>query len=312
MNPLRDCHLRTHQILRGHTRIFARAYYLRSNNASHVVVGRTIYHAGTKSARPSIVPTPEPHRGLSLIEPLRLYYLGSGRRSRSDGRKLSIPSTSRTQPQGVENHQQTYWQVWTLLPPVPPLGNLHRLTTREERGTQFPGITSPRDWSTRSCSTNGRFHHLRLTVFSDPFRPEEITAALKRLKPRKSPRFHLPGVHTPRRVGSQILFWDFLTSCMRQLKIPKIWKRALIVAIPKPEKPLGDPKTYHPISLLCVPFKILERLIYARVDPIIDPLLLPWEQAGFRHGRSTVDQVTLLAQDSEDSFSAKKGRSCVC
>ena len=57
-------------------------------------------------------------------------------------------------------------------------------------------------------------------------------------------------------------------------------------------------------SAVC-PFKILERLIYARVDPIIDPLL-PREQAGFRHGRSTVDQVTLLSQDTEDSFSAKK------
>jgi len=92
---------------------------------------------------------------------------------------------------------------------------------------------------------------------------------------------------------------------MRQLKIPKIWRRALVVAIPKPEKPLGDPKSYRPISLLCVPFKILGRLIYARVETITDPLL-PQEQAGFRHGRSVVDQVTLLTQDIEDSFSAKK------
>jgi len=62
---------------------------------------------------------------------------------------------------------------------------------------------------------------------------------------------------------------------MRQLKIAKIWRRALIVAIPKPEKPLGDPKSYLPISLLCVSFEILERLIYARVESIIDPLI-PW------------------------------------
>jgi len=34
--------------------------------------------------------------------------------------------------------------------------------------------------------------------------------------------------------------------------------------------------------------------------------LVPWEQAGFRHGRSTVYQVPLLTQDIEDSFSAKK------
>jgi len=57
--------------------------------------------------------------------------------------------------------------------------------------------------------------------------------------------------------------------------------------------------------MLCVPFKTLERLIYTRVEPIIDPLL-PQEQAGFRHGRSTINQVTLLTQDIENSFSAKK------
>ena len=87
-------------------------------------------------------------------------------------------------------------------------------------------------------------------------------------------------------------FCDFLTSCMRQLKIPKIWRRALIVAIPKPEKPLEDLKSYRPISLLRVPFKILEVLIYARVDPLIDPVL-PREQAGFRHGRSAVDPFVI-------------------
>ena len=96
MNPLRDNYLRTHQTLRGHIRIFARAYHRRPNNASHVAVGRTMCHAGTKSARPSIAPSSEPRWGLNLIEPLRPYYLGSGRRSRSDGRKLLILSTSRT------------------------------------------------------------------------------------------------------------------------------------------------------------------------------------------------------------------------
>ena len=50
---------------------------------------------------------------------------------------------------------------------------------------------------------------------------------------------------------------------------------------------------------------ILERLIYARVEPLIDPLL-PKEQAGFRRGKSTVDQVVLLTQNIEDSFEAKK------
>ena len=90
-----------------------------------------------------------------------------------------------------------------------------------------------------------------------------------------------------------------------RLKIPKIWRRAVMVAIPKRMKPVGEPKSYRPISLLFVPYKILERLIYARVEPLIDPLL-PKEQAGFRRGKSTVDQVVLLTQNIEDSFEAKK------
>jgi len=96
MNPLRDCHLRTHLILRVHTRIFARAYYPRPNNVSHVAVGRSMCHAGTKSATPSIAPSSEPQWRLTLIEPLSPFYLGKKKRSRSDGRKLLFPSTSRT------------------------------------------------------------------------------------------------------------------------------------------------------------------------------------------------------------------------
>ena len=68
---------------------------------------------------------------------------------------------------------------------------------------------------------------------------------------------------------------------------------------------MEDPKSYRPISLLCVPYKILERLIYTRVEPIVDPLL-SCEQAGFRRGQSTVDQAVLLTQNIEDCFEAKK------
>ena len=57
-----------------------------------------------------------------------------------------------------------------------------------------------------------------------------------------------------------------------------------MVATPKSMKPPGEAKSYKPISLLCVPLKIMERLIYARIEPIVDPLL-PQEQAEFRRGR---------------------------
>ena len=74
---------------------------------------------------------------------------------------------------------------------------------------------------------------------------------------------------------------------------------------PKADKARWVPKTYWPISLLCLPNNILERLIYGRVKAIINPLL-PKEQAGFQRGKSTVDQVVLLTQSIEDFFKAKK------
>ena len=77
------------------------------------------------------------------------------------------------------------------------------------------------------------------------------------------------------------------------------------MAIPKPKKSVEDPKSYRSISLLCVPYKIFEKLIHARFEPILDPLLTR-EQAGFRRGRSTVDKTVLLTQNIEDSFEAKK------
>ena len=142
---------------------------------------------------------------------------------------------------------------------------------------------------------------------SDNFSQREFAAALQHLKPGKAPG---PDSICPELIlhaGAALKSWlrDFISSCLRRLKIPKIWRRALVVAIPKPGKPVGDPKSYRPISLLCVPYKILERLIYARVEPLIDSLL-PKEQAGFRRGKSTVDQVVLLTQNIEDSFEVKK------
>ena len=74
---------------------------------------------------------------------------------------------------------------------------------------------------------------------------------------------------------------------------------------PKTSKVRGGPKSYQPISLFCVPYTILEKLIYARIKPLVNPLL-PKEQAGFQCRKSIIDQVVLLTQNIKDSFKAKK------
>ena len=132
---------------------------------------------------------------------------------------------------------------------------------------------------------------------SEDFSPREFAVAFHHLKPGKLPG---PDSTCPElliHAGPGLKFWlhCFLSSCMHQLKITKVWRRALVVMIPKPSKPVEDPHSYHPISLLCIPYKILKQLIYNRVEPIANPLL-PKEQAGFQHGKSTVDQVVLLTK----------------
>ena len=81
---------------------------------------------------------------------------------------------------------------------------------------------------------------------SDSFSQREFTAALQHLKPGKAlgPDFICPELIL--HAGAALKSWlrDFLSSCLRQLKILKIWRRPLVVAIPKPKKPVGNPKSY--------------------------------------------------------------------
>ena len=132
-----------------------------------------------------------------------------------------------------------------------------------------------------SCLVSQEVSDLRRTTTLNPvsifdtFLHREFIA-LQHLKPGKAPGPDSICSELMLHAGAALKSWlrDFLSSCLRPLKIPKIRRRALVVAIPKPMKPVGDPKSYRPISLLCVPYKILERSIYARAEPLIDPLLL--------------------------------------
>ena len=88
---------------------------------------------------------------------------------------------------------------------------------------------------------------------------------------------------------------EFYFFCLEDTAIPKIWRKATVVAILKPNKLADDSKSYRSTSLLCISYKILETLILAHINPIIESKL-PSEQAGFRQGRSTVQQAVNLTK----------------
>uniref|UniRef100_A0A1B0D7V9 Uncharacterized protein n=1 Tax=Phlebotomus papatasi TaxID=29031 RepID=A0A1B0D7V9_PHLPP len=83
--------------------------------------------------------------------------------------------------------------------------------------------------------------------------------------------------------------------------LPKLFKRAKVIAILKPGKDGTDAAHYRPISLLSVVYKLLERMILHRIQPHIDRAT-PVSQAGFRKHRGCTEQVLVLTSHVEAGY----------
>lgn len=77
-------------------------------------------------------------------------------------------------------------------------------------------------------------------------------------------------------------------------KVPSEWKESLIIPIHK-KGSKAQCGNYRGISLLSIPSKVLSRIIYNRLYPLIDNVLRD-TQCGFRYGRSTTDMVFTARQ----------------
>ena len=82
---------------------------------------------------------------------------------------------------------------------------------------------------------------------SDNFLQRELAAAFQYLKPGKAPGPDFICSELIFHAGAALKSWlcDFLSSCLRRLKISKIWRRALVVVIPKPGKPMGTQRVIN-------------------------------------------------------------------
>jgi len=87
-------------------------------------------------------------------------------------------------------------------------------------------------------------------------------------------------------------------------QIPDEWSKSVIITIPKK----GDStlcSNYRTISLINHVAKILMAVILERLKPQIEPFLAE-EQAGFRHDRSTVQQILILRLLAEKALEKQK------
>jgi len=56
-------------------------------------------------------------------------------------------------------------------------------------------------------------------------------------------------------------------------RIPRTWRQAKVIALQKPGKDPHVAANYRPISLLSVCYKLLERIVLQRINPVVEDLL---------------------------------------
>ena len=136
---------------------------------------------------------------------------------------------------------------------------------------------------------------------------EEIKSTLWSLKAFKAPG--LDRLH----VGFFQSFWmivgnseiEVVKKVFVERKVPKYLNRTHIALIPKIQGPgtLGD---YKPISLCNTVYKVITKIIFARLRPYLENLISPLQTA-FVPSRKGIDNA-IIAQEIIYTLSKKKGR----
>ncbi|KAL8617746.1 hypothetical protein ACOMHN_054742 [Nucella lapillus] len=92
----------------------------------------------------------------------------------------------------------------------------------------------------------------------------------------------------------------FFQTCWTTGNIPKDWKKATVVAIPKNGKPPQQTSSYRPIALTPHLGKVYERVLKNRLDHHLEKNeILHLCQAGFRKGRNCMEHVVRLIEDTK-------------
>ena len=153
----------------------------------------------------------------------------------------------------------------------------------------------------RRATCSVEFH----SSFCSPFSPAEFHAATSNLSSSTATgpnKVAYPMLKYLPRSGMDFLLHIFNLSWSSH-SFPSIWKTSSIISIHKMGKPLDSPASFRPISLTSCVSKLFERIILSRVLFFLESnSILSPRQAGFRPGRSTLDQILYLSQSISDGF----------
>jgi exonuclease III len=132
-----------------------------------------------------------------------------------------------------------------------------------------------------------------------PITLEEVIGAVRDLKQGKAPGVDNIPAELLTNAGeiSYRVLWKICTEVWNKGKWPKTWTKSLIITMPKKGN-LKKCNNYRTISLISHPSKVLLRIMLSRLKAQAESLLAE-EQAGFRTGRSTTEQIFNLRIISE-------------
>ena len=151
-------------------------------------------------------------------------------------------------------------------------------------------------------------------IFEETFTLAELNRAMRKLKKRKAPgpdKLHNEMLIKLEKTGKQAIL-RLINHSWSTGVIPKIWKNAILLPILKKGKPVEDFNSYRPISITSCLGKLSERMINSRLTWWLETSgCLHPNQAGFRAGQRTEDQLFRLSQKVLDGFQKKQHTAAV-
>ncbi|KAF0303762.1 putative RNA-directed DNA polymerase from transposon BS [Amphibalanus amphitrite] len=168
-----------------------------------------------------------------------------------------------------------------------------------------------RDAKRRLKASNVRTCHEcrgQRTGFCSPFTEEELTRQISQAQLQKSPgpddlcNEHVK--HLGPRARHALL--SLIKASWQTGAVPREWRRAVIVPIPKSGKDPRKIGSYWPIALTSHIAKLAERVIATRLTHLVaERQLVPPEQVGFREKRGVEDVIARLTQQVQDGWQKK-------
>ena len=136
---------------------------------------------------------------------------------------------------------------------------------------------------------------------TNPFSSKELEKGIKALKQGKTAGLDNICAEQIKQFSHTTCEWllRFYNNCFSSHRLPKLWRKAKIIALLKPGK--NPDESFRPIFLLSHQYKLFERLLLNRIQSFIEDQLIN-EQVRFRPGKSCTRQLLNLTQHIENGF----------